>query len=421
MQQSPRLALKVLKHESSQRKIDLDRFEREAKLLYKLKHPSIVEMNTLGQMGRTYYIEMEFIEGNSLKSYLENEPRPPLEQVLRWFKQILEAVQYIHTQGVIHRDLKPSNIMISGDQVKLVDFGIAKLATSDLTKTGTASILGTELFMAPEQWDNEATHLSDLYACGLLLGTLLGKPPKAPNRPSKLSNLDNISKELQSIYAKATSLEEAERFQSALDFLNAVSVQLLEECESVRHKNVSHSLQSNKNDSRFLETVDSRQVQMEANENIQHVTHRFQSFKHLRGWSRVFIYLLSLSTKKKIAAILFGSVVLFCFSLVLYKLGSDPILNHTDNGDEINIKNVVKESCKDCRGPILDYHGQILAHSIRSYDIILDDKSMDNQAIKEVKRALSQGSDSLRSSRRDLNCHHRVMALTALSKSLRLK
>jgi len=215
-----RLALKVLKGESSQRKIDLDRFRREAKLLHSLRHSSIVEVYNLAQEGETYFIEMEFIEGRSLKSYLE-ENTLPIERALLWFKQILEAVHEIHKAGVIHRDLKPSNIMISKDRVKLVDFGIAKHTQSDLTRTNTLSILGTELFMAPEQWDHRATELSDLYSCGLLLGTLLGYPPKLPNCPRPLPE-SKVTENLRSIYAKATSFDEEKRFQSASDFLDAL-------------------------------------------------------------------------------------------------------------------------------------------------------------------------------------------------------
>ena len=94
---------------------------------------------------------MELVEGTSLKNYLSEQPLPEITVVVNWLTQVLEALQYIHQSGVIHRDLKSSNIMISGDQIKLIDFGIAKAEEEHFTRTGTLSVLGTELFMAPER------------------------------------------------------------------------------------------------------------------------------------------------------------------------------------------------------------------------------------------------------------------------------
>ena len=218
-----RFALKVLKDKFTQRNIDLKRFVREARLLINLDHPRIVKIYGIHKEENTHFIVMDFIEGDSLKSYLDRKQKLPNEMAIKWLCQILEALDYIHKCNIIHRDLKPSNIMISNNQIKLIDFGIAKKVDRKLTRTATQSILGTELYMAPEQWEDQASHLSDLYTCGLLLGAILGAPPRIPNCPPKLPELLNFPYRLNAIYEKATSLKPDQRYQSAAEFLEALS------------------------------------------------------------------------------------------------------------------------------------------------------------------------------------------------------
>ncbi|MEW6734299.1 MAG: serine/threonine-protein kinase [Acidobacteriota bacterium] len=151
------------------------RFIREAKTSAKLDHPNAVTIYDFGVLENGAFIVMEFISGKSLRTVLSNGALT-VEQALEWFTPICAAVDAAHRRDIIHRDLKPENIMLKetaeGVIVKVVDFGLAKLSTSEsdsvkLTKSG--QVLGTPQYMAPELFDGEdADPRSDIYALGII-------------------------------------------------------------------------------------------------------------------------------------------------------------------------------------------------------------------------------------------------------------
>ncbi len=157
-----------------------ERFLREARVMATLDHENIVRIFDLVDHGKNVALVMEYVEGRTLEEMIGREVGPiPHERALPLFRQILGAVGAAHEKGIVHRDLKPANILVAKDgRVKVTDFGIAKaVGDSKLTRTGT--VLGSPIYMAPEQiLAKEVDHRADIYALGMTLYVMLaGRPP----------------------------------------------------------------------------------------------------------------------------------------------------------------------------------------------------------------------------------------------------
>jgi serine/threonine-protein kinase len=140
-----------------------ERFEREARAVAALNHPNICQLYDVGPN----YLVMEYIDGAPLKGPL------PLEQVMKYAGQICDALDAAHKKGITHRDLKPANILVTKAGVKLLDFGLARIATSP-DETMTMAVMGTPAYMAPEQWEGKPGDArSDIYAFGCVLYEML--------------------------------------------------------------------------------------------------------------------------------------------------------------------------------------------------------------------------------------------------------
>jgi serine/threonine-protein kinase len=148
------------------------RFLREAQSAALLNHPNIVTVYDFGEEQGRMYIVMELLEGTDLKDFIQR-PRLSLRAQIGLMEQICDGLAFAHGKGVIHRDLKPANIHVSRDlHVKIMDFGLARLATSDITRTGL--IMGTPHYMSPEQVKGEpVTTRSDVFALGAVFHELL--------------------------------------------------------------------------------------------------------------------------------------------------------------------------------------------------------------------------------------------------------
>ncbi|HXV65581.1 MAG TPA: serine/threonine-protein kinase [Vicinamibacteria bacterium] len=154
----------------------LERFEREASIAGRLNHPNIISVHDLGLEDEPYLV-MEHFPGTDLSRRIASGPLDPAE-VLRVLEQLAEALGYAHAQGVVHRDIKPANVLYQpGPQVKIVDFGIAKIESSELTRTG--EFIGTPGYMPPEIFSGgRVDGRSDLFSVGVLAYHLLiGKRP----------------------------------------------------------------------------------------------------------------------------------------------------------------------------------------------------------------------------------------------------
>lgn len=147
----------------------LERFRREAKAAGALQHPNIVTIYEMGEADGTPFIAMEYLEGETLATLIARRASVPLAQKIGYLVETCRALQYAHRHGVIHRDIKPANIMVTVDgAVKVVDFGIARVADSSKTQTG--SVLGTLAYMSPQQIRGERVDArSDIWSVGVVL------------------------------------------------------------------------------------------------------------------------------------------------------------------------------------------------------------------------------------------------------------
>ena len=146
------------------------RFNREAKAVTSLSHPSIVSIYDVENEGDFYYLILEYVEGMTLKDYMIKNPRIPIETIVHIAKQIAAGLSHAHQNGIIHRDIKPQNILMDENLTcKITDFGIAR-AYGDTTLTQTNQMLGTVYYLSPEQArGNVATAQSDIYSLGILI------------------------------------------------------------------------------------------------------------------------------------------------------------------------------------------------------------------------------------------------------------
>ncbi|HEV2455443.1 MAG TPA: serine/threonine-protein kinase [Verrucomicrobiae bacterium] len=181
-------ALKFLFPEKQSSPLFAERFEREAGTLAALSHPNIVAVYDFGKADGRFYLLMEFVDGLTLRQLFRARRLSPAEAVAI-VPKICDALQYAHDQGVIHRDVKPENILIDKTgEVKIADFGIAKMLNlpGNVSLTGTMDVIGTPLYMAPEQIENP--HLvdsrADIYSLGVVFYEMLtGELPLGKFQP----------------------------------------------------------------------------------------------------------------------------------------------------------------------------------------------------------------------------------------------
>ena len=180
------VAIKVMHHQYARNKDFQDRFEREASLGLRLQHAGIVKVHDLVVDGGTLALVMEIVDGQPLSELVGSVTGPlPWSRAQPMFQQLLDAVAYAHSEGVVHRDLKPENVLVTpGGLLKILDFGIAKDTASGSTKTGTG--MGTVDYMAPEQYldAKNVDQRADVYALGMTLYEMLaGRLPWEPDTP----------------------------------------------------------------------------------------------------------------------------------------------------------------------------------------------------------------------------------------------
>ncbi|RLU01089.1 serine/threonine protein kinase [Ketobacter sp.] len=210
----------------------LDRFRNEAQAVGRLNHANIVSIYEFDQDKGTPYFVMEYVEGHDLKTLLKDGRKYSPEEAVHIVAAILSALEYTHKLGIVHRDIKPANVFITHNgQIKLADFGIARVDNAELTQMG--SVLGTPSYMSPEQCKGQPVDArSDLFSTGVVLYELLvGKKPfsgdnthaimhsvlsEDPERPTSKSQA--VPKAFDAIVRKALAKDLNHRYQTAAEF-----------------------------------------------------------------------------------------------------------------------------------------------------------------------------------------------------------
>jgi uncharacterized protein (TIGR02145 family) len=227
------VALKMLKKEFVSNENIKRRFLAEARSMFRMSHPHVIRVSDLIDEGDTVAFVMEYVAGETLKEYLERKGKLTDAEIRDIFSQMLDAVGYVHAQHLVHRDIKPSNFMIDKNgKVKLMDFGIAKTldpTSAEYTQTGTGVLMGTPMYMSPEQITEtkSVTAQSDIYSLGVVLWQMVtGQKPYNTNTLSsfqlqtKIVNepLDNTNSHWDDLIQKATAKDIASRYISTNAF-----------------------------------------------------------------------------------------------------------------------------------------------------------------------------------------------------------
>jgi predicted Ser/Thr protein kinase len=235
----------------------LARFKREAQAAGRLNHPHIVAIYDYGEVipegdhapaesasARVAFIAMEFIKGRELKDYFDANERFAVKDIERIMGELLDALDHAHKNGVTHRDMKPANvILLANGKVKVADFGIARIETSELTQAGT--ILGTPSYMSPEQFLGQPVDgRSDLFSCGVILyqfltgekpftgtvTTIMHKVLKEEPLPPSMLNV-TLPPAWDVVVKKAMAKSPTERFQTAAEFATAIRTAISRQSE----------------------------------------------------------------------------------------------------------------------------------------------------------------------------------------------
>ena len=231
------VAIKILKDEYLNNEEFIRRFKNESKAIAMLSHPNIVKVYDVSFGDRIQYIVMEYIDGITLKEYIDRQGIIEWKDALHLITQVLKALQHAHECGIVHRDIKPQNIMLLQDgTIKVTDFGIARFSDKN-TRTMTEQAIGSVHYIAPEQARGDVTDgKTDIYSVGVMLYEMTtGKLPfdgdsavtvalkqlqSTPKRPREIN--PGIPIGLEQITMKAMEKMPADRYTSAAEMLSDI-------------------------------------------------------------------------------------------------------------------------------------------------------------------------------------------------------
>jgi len=180
------VAVKVLPKHVTEDEAAVARFEREAKLAAQLTHPNIGQVYSIGAEGETHFVALELITGGDVAGLVTAKGRIPADEGAEIIRQALQGLGSAHLEGIVHRDIKPQNVMLSAHGiVKVMDFGLARALAADSSLTASGTVLGTPLYMSPEQANSQPVdERTDIYALGAAFYHMIcGRPPFEGDTP----------------------------------------------------------------------------------------------------------------------------------------------------------------------------------------------------------------------------------------------
>ncbi|PSL51144.1 serine/threonine protein kinase [Salsuginibacillus halophilus] len=258
------VALKVLQPQHAEEGAFIERFRREAEAAASLGHQNVVEIYDIGDEDEVYYIVMEYVEGETLKSHIQRRGPLPLEEVVELFNQIASAIAHAHQFGIVHRDVKPHNILLDeSGNAKVTDFGIARATSGGQTLTQTESIMGTANYLSPEQArGGVVTERSDTYSLGIVLYEMVtGELPFGGDSavsvalqhvqrplPDPAVKRESLPQPLINAILYATAKDPAQRYASVQDFQQDVKT-----CLSLERRSEAPALMDEVDDEATIE------------------------------------------------------------------------------------------------------------------------------------------------------------------------
>ena len=232
------VAVKILKQEYSESEEFQRRFRDESKAIAMMSHPNIVKIYDMGFSDKMQYIVMEYIDGITLKDYIDSEHVLNWKDAVHFVIQILRALQHAHSRGIVHRDIKPQNIMLlDNGQLRMMDFGIARISRAENQLTG-GKAMGSVHYISPEQAKGDETDFtSDIYSVGVMMYEMLsGHLPfdaddvvevaikQISDKPQSLQELaPNVPHGLVEITERAMAKRPDNRYASAAEMLSALN------------------------------------------------------------------------------------------------------------------------------------------------------------------------------------------------------
>ncbi len=276
------VAVKILRDEHMQNEDVLRRFKNESKAIAVLNHPNIVKVYDVSFNENIQFIVMEYIDGITLKEYIDQQHVLRWKEAVHFTVQILRALQHAHDKGIVHRDIKPHNIMLLSDgTIKVADFGIARFARSE-QQTITDRAIGSVHYISPEQAKGDVTdEKSDIYSVGVMLYEMLtGRLPfnadtpisvalqqiqVTPPRPREVN--PDIPEGLEEITIRAMQKDPAQRYQSAAEMLRDID-------EFKRNPTINFEYKYTAPEQETIKrnyTKTSKKVKQENEEQVRHV------------------------------------------------------------------------------------------------------------------------------------------------------
>ena len=273
------VAIKILKKEYAENEEFLRRFRNESKAIAVLSHPNIVKIYDVGFSEKIQYIVMEYIDGITLKEYIEEEKVLTWKDTVHFVIQILRALQHAHDKGIVHRDIKPQNIMMFTDgTIKVMDFGIAKFAREE-GKTATDQAIGSVHYISPEQASGSVTDAkSDIYSVGAMMYEMLtGRKPfdsdnpvaiavmhmhDIPERPRAIN--PDIPDGLEEIVLRVMEKAPEDRYQTTAEMISDI-----EAFKADPHISFGYYAEEGSEDEDMLsETASGNEVQSESRQEV---------------------------------------------------------------------------------------------------------------------------------------------------------